>query len=256
MQCKSCGFDNSEDDHRCLRCGRRLSGMVVAAPPGYSGANALAAAPILTSDTTQEFLAARDASLLSKGSSAAQQALFTGYAPAGNSPNVIPFDELVRQAANRAMVRTPDTVRRLDTRATVAQTPPPPIPSPARDRKAAAPPRVSQKLSDTRAGEMQGTLDFIPGAPSKGRKLKTDVDAQVFCDQPVATPTHRFVASAIDAAMIMIGFGLIVVTFEAMGGSFGAGKVLWLGLGAVLALVAMFYGLIWAIAGRETAGMR
>jgi uncharacterized RDD family membrane protein YckC len=101
----------------------------------------------------------------------------------------------------------------------------------------------------------QETLDFIPGLASKGRKLKTDVDAQVFCDQPVATPAHRCVASAIDAAMITLGFGVVVITFQSLGGSFGQGKMLWFGMGAVLALVSMLYGLIWAIAGRETAGM-
>src|ERR1700710_3045546 len=44
MRCKFCGFGNGEDDHRCLRCGRRI-GMAVAAPAGYSGANALAIKP-------------------------------------------------------------------------------------------------------------------------------------------------------------------------------------------------------------------
>jgi hypothetical protein len=47
MHCKHCGFANGEDDHRCLRCGRRLSGVVIAAPPGYSGANALAQAVMI-----------------------------------------------------------------------------------------------------------------------------------------------------------------------------------------------------------------
>ena len=53
MHCKHCGFVNGEEDHRCLRCGRRLSGVVIAAPPGYSGANALPPA-IVMSDDTQE----------------------------------------------------------------------------------------------------------------------------------------------------------------------------------------------------------
>jgi uncharacterized RDD family membrane protein YckC len=89
----------------------------------------------------------------------------------------------------------------------------------------------------------------------KARRLKTDVDAQVFCDQPVATPTHRAVASAIDAAVILIGFGVLLGIFSLLGGSFGAGRMLWIGMGAALSLVTMLYGLIWAIAGRETAGM-
>ena len=217
MQCKHCGFVNGEDDHRCLRCGRRLSGVVVAAPPGYSGANALAPAVMMTDDTA-EFPPVRKAA-------PAQPTLFANSVQV--SPNVIPFDKRERQATPR--------------------------PAPA---VAAPQPRTGARRPSTPPSDAQGTLDFIPASPSKGRKLKTDVDAQVFCDQPVATPTHRLVASAIDGVIILFGFVLLVTLFEVLGGSFGAGKALWIGLGAVFALVSMLYGLIWAIAGRETAGMR
>ncbi len=229
MHCKHCGFVNGEDDHRCLRCGRRISGVVIAAPPGYSGANALAPVAMMSGDT-EEFQAAKPAA-----GAPEQPTLFTTWSQSfKGGPNVIPFDRLQREAANRAPARPQAAPQ-----APAAQT---------RVRKTAASLSVAQ--------ETQGTLDFIAGVPSKGRKLKTDVEAQVFCDQPVATPTHRFVASAIDAALILIGFGVLAVTFQLMGGSFGAGKMLWAGMGGSLLLVAMFYGLIWAIAGRETAGMR
>ncbi len=205
----------------------------------------------LTGDTTEEFLAARNAAL-----QPGQQPLFAGYSnadavpQASLAPNVIPFDRLQRQALNRVTAPAPDT------RPTA---PPPTV------RKSAAQPRASQTAGGAAKmdrlfpkGPLSGTqetLDFIPGVASKGRKLKTDVEAQVFCDQPVATPTHRCVASAIDAAMITLGFGVVVITFQSLGGSFGEGKMLWIGMGAVLALVSMLYGLIWAIAGRETPGM-
>lgn len=243
MHCKHCGFANGEDDHRCLRCGRRLSGVVIAAPPGYSGANALAQHLTLSGDTTEEFLAARNAALLP-----GQQPLFAGYSKAdpapqaGLAPNVIPFDRLQRQALNRVPAPAPDT-------RIVA--PPPTIRKPHASQRHSPNAPMTGTLSGT-----QETLDFIPGVASKGRKLKTDVDAQVFCDQPVATPMHRCVASAIDAAMITLGFGVVVITFQSLGGSFGQGKMLWIGMGAVLALVSMLYGLVWAIAGRETAGMQ
>ncbi|HTA45538.1 MAG TPA: RDD family protein [Bryobacteraceae bacterium] len=229
MRCKHCGFVNGEDDHRCLRCGRRLSGVVIAAPPGYSGANALAPAAVTNGDT-EEFTPVK-----TSVSTPDQPTLFTTYSPTGKSgQNVIPFDRLYREAVNRAPARPP----------AAPQTPPP-----------QQQPRVRKAVTPSATQETQGTLDFIAGVPLKGRKLKTDVDAQVFCDQPVATPTHRFVAGAIDAALILIGFGVLVVTFQLLGGQFGTGRMLWIGMGATLVLVAMFYGLIWAIAGRETAGM-
>jgi uncharacterized RDD family membrane protein YckC len=203
----------------------------------------------LRGENTEDFPEARNAALLP-----GQQPLFGGYSGAeaapqsGLAPNVIPFDRLQRdrlqrQALNRVTAPAPE----LRTAA----------PLPTVRKSPAAPPRHSQ--SAPAKGTLSGAqekLDFIPGVTSKGRKLKTDVDAQVFCDQPVATPMHRCVASAIDAAMIILGFGVIVITFRSLGGSFGEGKMLWIGMGAVLALVSMLYGLVWVIAGRETAGMQ
>jgi len=235
MHCKHCGYVNGEDDHRCLRCGRRLSGIVVAAPPGYSGANALAPAVVMNDDTA-EFPPVRQP--IPGQPMPAQPTLFTNYTQTepGQAPNVIPFGRRVRpQPGSSVPVLTPQA------------TPP------------ATPPVLPQPRTGARkalASEAQGTLDFIPAAPLKNRRLKTDVDAQIFCDQPVATPAHRFVASAIDGVIVLFGFGLLVGLYEVLGGSFGGGKELWIGLVVALALVSMLYGLIWAIAGRETAGMR
>ncbi len=121
----------------------------------------------------------------------------------------------------------------------VAATPPPPA-APAQARK----PATAQ----------QALLDFIATAPSQ-RTLRNDVPAQIDCEQTVAAPMHRFVASAIDAALILLGFGLFMGVCELMGGSFGTGKLFWIAMGASLALIAVFYGLVFAITGRETVGM-
>jgi uncharacterized RDD family membrane protein YckC len=227
MQCKHCGFLNGEDDHRCLRCGRRLRGTVIAAPPGYSGANALAAAALMQdavqANDTREFPPIT-------AEAPAQTPLFIHP-----SQKVIPFDQLQRHATSRQAV------------------PPPPLEEPAPKRTPAKRPAARKPAGPP---VEQATLDFIPGAPARARKLKTDVEAQVFCEQPVATPMHRFIAAAIDAAIVLIGFGLLLGIMEALGGSLGRGRTFWMALAGVLALVALFYGLIWAIAGRETAGMR
>ena len=58
-------------------------------------------------------------------------------------------------------------------------------------------------------------------------------------------------------AVILIGFGVLLGVIDVLGGSLGQGRMFWIGAGArTLTLVSLFYGLIWAIAGRETAGMR
>ena len=203
MHCKHCGFNNGADDHRCLRCGRRI-GIAFAAPASYSGANALAVAPAFEPNETQDFQPV---------SSPQQPALFP--APASK------------------VIRFPAPAGR------VAATPPPPA-APAQARKPAA--------------AQQALLDFIATAPSQ-RTLRNDVPAQIDCEQTVAAPMHRFVASAIDAALILLGFGLFMGVCELMGGSFGTGKLFWIAMGASLALIAVFYGLVFAITGRETVGM-
>jgi|SRR6185312_10300602 len=221
MHCKHCGFANGEDDHRCLRCGRRLSGVVIAAPPGYSGANALAPA-IIVNDTT-EFRPVSGNATASETLDR-QPVLFTNLAPPAQ--NVIPFDRRERQGSR------------------------PPVASSAQQSA----PRVSVR-KPTVAPNAQGMLDFVPALASQAHKLKSDVEAQIFCGQPVATPTHRAVAAAIDGAIILFGYGVFLALFNLMGGSLGHGKSFWIGMGAILSLVAMLYGMIWAIAGRETAGM-
>src|ERR1700759_2657433 len=98
MYCKHCGFANGEDDHRCLRCGRRIAGVVIAAPPGYSGANALAPSLMLSEDTA-DFQAG---SIQTPAQPASQPFL------SSNPPkNIIPFDRRERNAMPKAEAQQP-----------------------------------------------------------------------------------------------------------------------------------------------------
>jgi uncharacterized RDD family membrane protein YckC len=115
------------------------------------------------------------------------------------------------------------------------------------------PPR-KQHAGDPR-GE-QSTLDFLP-TPSvqAARTLKTTVEAVIYCDSPVATPLHRAIAAILDAAMIFIGVGLFIAIFVVGGGPFtwsNENIAVWI---AAVGLIAMLYGFIWTLCGRETAGM-
>ena len=223
MHCKYCGFTNGEDDHRCLRCGRRV-GTAVAAPLGYEGATALA--PRLLPDEADPH--------------SAEQSGLWALADQQRAPRltqkVIPFTEIQRQAGIRPI----------------------PPPAAANETRAAHKP-TSRKGS--RPPAAQENFDFVPSAAP--RTLKDAVEAQIYCDLPVATPIHRFVAGAMDAAMILIGFGLFLSTAWLMGQAmgapesiFGTGRVLLAALAGSLGLIAIFYGLIWVMARRETAGMK
>jgi uncharacterized RDD family membrane protein YckC len=215
MHCKHCGFNNGADDHRCLRCGRRI-GIAFAAPASYSGANALAIAPGFEPNETQDF---QPVGASASAVTAPQQpALFPPPAS-----KVIQFPAPV----NRGV-------------AAPAASPPPP----------AAPPQARKP-----APAQQSLLDFIAMAPAP-RTLRNDVPAQIDCEHTVAAPMHRFVASAIDAALILLGFGLFMGVCEMLGSSFGTDKLFWVAMGASFTLIAVFYGLIFAMTGRETVGMR
>jgi uncharacterized RDD family membrane protein YckC len=99
-------------------------------------------------------------------------------------------------------------------------------------------------------------LDFLPPAPRTPRTLKTSVEAVIYCDAPVATPMHRSVAAGLDLAMILSGVGLFLLTFVLCGGAFDFSKTGTILFGVSLALIAIFYGLLWAAANGDTAGMR
>ncbi len=106
------------------------------------------------------------------------------------------------------------------------------------------------------APEGQGQLDFLPPAPAKPRQLGTTVDAVIFCEFPVATPMHRAVAALVDWALVTIGYGLFVGVFLLLGGHFLFAKSGIAVFGAMFLLLGFAYGLMFAIAGTETVGMR
>jgi uncharacterized RDD family membrane protein YckC len=93
-------------------------------------------------------------------------------------------------------------------------------------------------------------------APAKPRTLGTTVDASIYCDMPVANPLHRAMAAAVDWAMVLIAYGVFLAAFRLFGGQFVLNKTNLMVFGAALLLIGFTYGLLAAIAGTETPGMR
>src|SRR5262249_29140967 len=127
--------------------------------------------------------------------------------------------------------------------------------APARPKAPSAKP-ASHAPRRPRIVEGQGSLDFLPAEPPQPRKLPTTVEAVIYCEAPVATPLHRAVAAALDWAMVLIGYGLFLLTSCLAGGGFVL-KASSLGVfGAALLLIGFTYGLFWTLARTETPGMR
>ena len=121
---------------------------------------------------------------------------------------------------------------------------------------AAVRPKASRPLATAEKKDAQSGLDFLLPPPQGPRTLKTQVEAVIYCDAEVATPKHRAIAAAIDGGMIFIGFGLFLFAFHLMGGMFRFNKQTIPFFIAVFGTLAMFYGLLWIWADRQTVGMR
>lgn len=220
-----------------------MTGIVIAAPTSYIGATALAMAaePYAGTDPVPSQAQAK---------SPEQAPLFqTSQIPAiseapRTTPKVIPFEQLQRQAAGKAAPQFPAEV----------------APKDAPERKVVTQPRTPQKKA---APVGQGNLDFRPGVPQSERVLATGVPAQVYGDGRVAPPMRRLTAGAMDVTMVLLGFGAFAggvrIAGSFLGGlhgsGFGVGKAVWITLALSLLLISAFYGLVWALAKRETAGM-
>jgi uncharacterized RDD family membrane protein YckC len=257
MICTYCQSANPERDHRCRRCGRRLTGSAVSAPAGYAP-QALGALALNNQESQKSASMVSQSS--SQGSGIASQTSSdttrTGTRkPAQTSlfaeefaPRVIPFDAQQRES----LLKTARTKRRLD--ASLDETSEIDQPKRVASRGALKVPPRKQASNDPR-GE-QSTLDFLP-TPSvqSARTLKTTVEAVIYCDSPVASPIHRALAALLDASMIFLALGLFLGIFEIFGGPFSWTRqniMIWV---LAAGLIAMFYSFVWSICGRETAGM-
>ncbi len=209
--CSYCRTLNADDEHRCRRCGRRLS---EDARPQVTGALATQPLPIRHSPEvpTAEPPARRVPT---------QPSLFADRPQS----KIIPFESY---AAPRTEA----------------------VPAPK------APARAHTRRPSNRTPDTQGTLDFLPPAPQAARKLKTTVEAVIYCDAPVATKMHRTVAAAIDLSMILIAYGLLLAPFHFGGGDIVFNKVTLSVFGGMFALTGLFYGLLWALANTESPGKR
>ena len=115
MQCKFCGFGNGEDDHRCLRCGRRVAGTAVEAPTGYTGALALSAKfdsnkfdPNRTQDLTASgFFPPLKSEAESRAEARAKELAEARLGIMRGPGRLIQFDQYQKQSEDRAVAPAP-----------------------------------------------------------------------------------------------------------------------------------------------------
>jgi uncharacterized RDD family membrane protein YckC len=265
MKCGYCQFTNLDEEHRCRRCGRRLQGTAQAAPPHLAeehvrvavralGANALAArtvtAPVAEQRIPAQKPPARPISLDAAPTldELPKRNLQPSLFGAELQPKIIPFGTITR-------VPPPPGISAGGGAAAAPALARPALREP--DVKAEKPRSTSKpatKKQDTQ--ETQTTLDFLPPAKPAARTLKTNAEAVIYCDAAVAAPIHRATAAALDASMILIAFGIMLGTFLAMAHPAPLSRTALLMTGGLLAISALLYGLVFAIAGTVTPGLR
>jgi len=232
MTCDYCGARNSHGDERCRRCGRRATGSRTGEFQ-VTGALATKMQPVAGSAPV-EMPASRSLE------NAVQPRLFYER-PA---PNVIPFEAFAPPPARQPSQRKRSSGSKTQsTTGTGIQTKPVGKASKSGSRRGSAP-------------DTQGKLDFLQPVSPKPRTLGTTVEAVIYCEAPVATPLHRALAAAADWSMVFIAYGMFLATYRILGGAFVMNKLGLLMLCGALPLIGFTYGLIFAVARTETAGMR
>jgi uncharacterized RDD family membrane protein YckC len=161
---------------------------------------------------------------------------------------IIPFESITGHRTQSAQpTATPATLAPFLTAPAISA--PHPLP------RTEAPKPAPRKRTPPPQGDRQTELDFL--LPAQGpRVLKTQVEAVIYCDAEVASAKHRAVAAALDGGMIFTGFALFLFTFHFMGGMFRLNRQTIPFYIGVFGTLALFYGMLWIFAGRETAGMR
>jgi uncharacterized RDD family membrane protein YckC len=230
MNCQYCASWNAEDEHRCTRCGRRLK------PTGTSAAG---------------YPASRSAPAFALAEPSAVVVKVEEPAPIRHAPIAqgLPFHELT---GSKVIPFESFAAHRIEPATFAAAA----APAPTTPSAAAPKPRASRPLPTLEKDDAQPGLDLLLPSPQGPRTLKTQVEAVIYCDADVATPKHRVIAAAIDGGMIFIGFGLFLFAFHLMGGMFRFNRQTIPFFIGAFGTLAMFYGLLWIWADRQTVGMR
>ena len=220
MTCNYCRAQNHSDDHRCSRCGRRLSDEPAARPAMF---------PVQQS--------------------AAAPKLDTVEAPAPLPAIARPGPQLVREVpvapvpASREVVQ-PSLFGPMEVAKSRAEA--------AAQATHVPRPRPPRKRPDPTA---QGTLDFDATADGS-RALPTSVEAAVYCNAPVAPATQRMIAGAIDVLVPLAGFAAFGTAFQWMVGGVELNSQTLPFLGAAAVLIMAFYRLVCCLGNMDTPGVQ
>ena len=112
--------------------------------------------------------------------------------------------------------------------------------------------RPQHRRSDFQQSHIQQSLGFHE-APAE---VRVQPGETIDCDAPVAAPTHRLVAAAVDGSLILVGVGVFLAIFFLSGGQVALDRQALSFLLGVTAVIALFYRALWCLADGDSPGMR
>ena len=161
-----------------------------------------------------------------------QQTLFPAAAP-----RVVAFDSLTSPATRDAIRERAAELSR---------------PAPLRTGKVEVSPRRARESSPKkRKRDEQQRFDFR-GQPETVSQPQSSIE----CDAPVAPISMRVHAAFVDVAIMATGCLIAVFTFRFCGGIIAFDRHSAPFVAAALAMIPVFYKLLWSFADRDTIGMR
>jgi uncharacterized RDD family membrane protein YckC len=221
MHCPHCRAVNEQTEERCVHCGRRLDGGAPGPFP-VRNPNVMAA----TAPALDVFGESEPAPVQPPQETPDYQPSLFREGTAGSK--VIPIPTL-----------TPLHPYHRDRARTASQRRPAP--------RSSAPARPQHRRSDS-----QQTLGFQEPVA----EVRVQPGETIDCDAPVAAPTHRLVAAAVDGSLILVGVGVFLAIFFLSGGQVALDRQALSFIIGVTAVIALFYRALWCLANGDSPGMR
>jgi uncharacterized RDD family membrane protein YckC len=213
---------NQQSEERCVHCGRRLNGDTPGPYPIRSSSGLATAAA--TAPALQPLGEENPAPAKPPETPDYQPSLFSNGSRDGSAGKVIPIPTL-----------TPLHPYHRDA--------PPRRPAP----RTATPGRSQRRRSDS-----QQTLGFHDSSA----EIRVQPGETIDCDAPVAAPSHRLVAAAVDASLILVAVGVFLAIFFVSGGQVALDRQALSFIIGVTAVIALFYRALWCLANGDSPGMR
>jgi uncharacterized RDD family membrane protein YckC len=226
MNCLYCRAWNSDDDHRCQRCGRRLN---YSAPPIGRPITSQYSHTALAEDRAPRPRAQAkpvpQAPELVRGSGTGRRQ-GPSYQPTlfgtRDMGQVLPFGAFVAGGNVTEKPLRPRATR----------------------------PKVRRQSSTN-----QQSLNFTapPATPAVSRPVREGV---IYCDASVASLEHRSLAAFVDFTMVAIALGLFVGTLYVFGGEVVLSSQSAPVYAGAAAVMVFLYRLLWALGNGDSPGMR